>query len=112
LALGACSLPFTHCQAFKSLYSQPISLKLTAWDEALLKLCEPHVWQPDSDSIGFLCKNGKIIIANIKDEKVQNVSVTGLQGPVTAVRKGKDGSVTVTQGRQTQVFLINSKMLG
>ena len=69
------------------------------------------MWQPDSDAIGFLCKNGKILHANIKDEKVQNVSVTGLQGPVTAVRKGKDGSVTVVQGRQPQVFQINSKML-
>lgn len=48
--------------------------------------------------------------ANIKDEKVQNVSVTGLQGPVTAVRKGKDGSVTIVQARQPQVYLINSEM--
>ena len=52
------------------------------------------------------------MLANIKDERVQNVSVTGLQGPVTAVRKGKDGSVTVVQGRLPQVYLINSKMLG
>ena len=48
--------------------------------------------------------------ANIKDERVQNVSGNGLQGPVIAVRKGKDGSVTVVQGRQSQVFVINSKM--
>jgi len=107
LALGACSVPFTYCQAFKSLYSQPISLKMSA---GLLRACEGQVWQPDPDSIGFICKNGKIMHANIKDERVQNVTVNGLQGPVMAVRKGKDGSVTVVQGRQPQVFVINSKM--
>lgn len=110
MALGAFSLPFTQCQAFKSLYSQPISLKMSAWDESLLRACEGQVWQPDSDSIGFICKNGTILHANIKDERVQNLTVNGLQGPVMAVRKGKDGSVTVVQGRQPQVFVINSKM--
>jgi hypothetical protein len=52
------------------------------------------------------------LLANIKDERVQNVSVTGLQGPVSAVRNGKDGSVTIVQGRLPQVYLINSEMQG
>ena len=83
---------------------------MSAWDESLLRACEGQVWQPDPDSIGFICKNGKILHANIKDERVQNVTVDGLQGPVVAVRKGKDGSATVVQERQPQVFVINSKM--
>ncbi len=109
LALAA-SVPFSNCQAFKSLYSQPISLKMSAWDESLLKVCEPQLWQADSETLGFICKNGKILKANTKDEKIQNVSVTGLLGPVIAVRRGADGSVTVVQGSQRQVFLMNSEM--